>query len=76
MRGLSLIPRHLTLCSVCSLAAGLQVDENLQSMLVGSLMRKVKSRNWKRQRYFKLQDDCMSIWYKSKKTGNPKSTCK
>ncbi|XP_060683770.1 1-phosphatidylinositol 4,5-bisphosphate phosphodiesterase delta-4-like [Hemiscyllium ocellatum] len=52
----------------------LQVDENLQSMLVGSLMRKVKSRNWKRQRYFRLQDDCMSIWYKSKKTGNPKST--
>ncbi|XP_043541625.1 1-phosphatidylinositol 4,5-bisphosphate phosphodiesterase delta-4-like, partial [Chiloscyllium plagiosum] len=74
MRDLSLIPRHLTLCSVCSLAAGLQVDENLQLMLVGSLMRKVKSRNWKRQRYFKLQDDCMSIWYKSKKTGNPKST--
>uniref|UniRef100_UPI00398EFF12 1-phosphatidylinositol 4,5-bisphosphate phosphodiesterase delta-4-like n=1 Tax=Pristiophorus japonicus TaxID=55135 RepID=UPI00398EFF12 len=37
-------------------------------------MRKVKSRSWKRQRYFKLQDDCMSIWYKSKKTGNPKST--
>ncbi|XP_078408839.1 1-phosphatidylinositol 4,5-bisphosphate phosphodiesterase delta-4-like isoform X2 [Cetorhinus maximus] len=52
----------------------LQVDENLQSMLEGSLMRKVKSRSWKRQRYFKLQDDCMSIWYKSKKTGNPKST--
>ncbi|XP_078085245.1 1-phosphatidylinositol 4,5-bisphosphate phosphodiesterase delta-4-like [Mustelus asterias] len=43
-------------------------------MLTGSLMRKVKSRTWKRQRYFKLQDDCMSIWYKSKKTGNPKST--
>ncbi|XP_038646243.1 1-phosphatidylinositol 4,5-bisphosphate phosphodiesterase delta-4 [Scyliorhinus canicula] len=55
-------------------SAGLQVDENLQLMLVGSLMRKVKSRNWKRQRYFKLQEDCMSIWYQSKKTGNPKST--
>ncbi|XP_067890873.1 1-phosphatidylinositol 4,5-bisphosphate phosphodiesterase delta-4 [Heterodontus francisci] len=52
----------------------LQVDENLQSMLTGSLMRKVKSRSWKRQRYFRLQEDCMSIWYKSKKTGNPKST--
>ncbi|XP_048455238.1 1-phosphatidylinositol 4,5-bisphosphate phosphodiesterase delta-4 [Rhincodon typus] len=74
MWGLSPSPMGLTLSSARSLAAGLRVDENLQSMLVGSMMRKVKSRSWKRQRYFKLQDDCMSIWYKSKKTGNPKST--
>ncbi|KAM4626800.1 1-phosphatidylinositol 4,5-bisphosphate phosphodiesterase delta-4 [Discoglossus pictus] len=43
-------------------------------MQAGSLMRKVKSRSWKKQRYFKLQEDCMTIWYKSKKTGNTKST--
>uniref|UniRef100_A0A8D0DBI1 Phosphoinositide phospholipase C n=1 Tax=Sander lucioperca TaxID=283035 RepID=A0A8D0DBI1_SANLU len=36
-------------------------------MLVGTIMRKIKSRTWKKQRYFKLQDDCMTIWYKSKK---------
>uniref|UniRef100_A0A673A805 Phosphoinositide phospholipase C n=1 Tax=Sphaeramia orbicularis TaxID=375764 RepID=A0A673A805_9TELE len=49
-------------------------DDNLQSMLVGTVMRKIKSRTWKKQRYFKLQDDCMTIWYKSKKAGNAHST--
>uniref|UniRef100_A0A8C7YUB0 Phosphoinositide phospholipase C n=1 Tax=Oryzias sinensis TaxID=183150 RepID=A0A8C7YUB0_9TELE len=49
-------------------------DGNLQSMLVGAMMRKIKSRTWKKQRYFKLQDDCMTIWYKSKKAGNAHST--
>uniref|UniRef100_A0A665SZR8 Phosphoinositide phospholipase C n=1 Tax=Echeneis naucrates TaxID=173247 RepID=A0A665SZR8_ECHNA len=49
----------------------LQGDDNIQSMLVGTVMRKIKSRTWKKQRYFKLQDDCMTIWYKSKKAGNP-----
>uniref|UniRef100_A0A8C4IXJ8 Phosphoinositide phospholipase C n=1 Tax=Dicentrarchus labrax TaxID=13489 RepID=A0A8C4IXJ8_DICLA len=43
-------------------------------MLVGTVMRKIKSRTWKKQRYFKLQDDCMTIWYKSKKAGKPHST--
>uniref|UniRef100_A0A8C6LNX1 Phosphoinositide phospholipase C n=1 Tax=Nothobranchius furzeri TaxID=105023 RepID=A0A8C6LNX1_NOTFU len=51
-----------------------QGDDNLQSMLVGTVMRKIKSRTWKKQRYFKLQDDCMTIWYKSKKAGNAHST--
>ncbi|RXM99478.1 Cell differentiation protein RCD1-like [Acipenser ruthenus] len=53
---------------------GIQGDENLQSMLLGTVMRKIKSRTWKKQRYFKLQEDCMTIWYKSKKTGNSHST--
>ncbi|KAF7658824.1 hypothetical protein LDENG_00007300 [Lucifuga dentata] len=43
-------------------------------MLVGTVMRKIKSRTWKKQRYFRLQDDCMTIWYKSKKAGNALST--
>uniref|UniRef100_A0AAZ1WYR9 Phosphoinositide phospholipase C n=1 Tax=Oreochromis aureus TaxID=47969 RepID=A0AAZ1WYR9_OREAU len=33
----------------------------------GAMMRKIKSRNWKKQRYFKLEDDFMTIWYQSKK---------
>lgn len=57
-------------------AGGLRGDDNLQSMLVGAVLRKVKSRTWKKQRYFKLQDDGMTIWYKSKKAGNTHSTCK
>lgn len=44
--------------------------------MVGTVMRKIKSRTWKKQRYFKLQDDCMTIWYKSKKAGKAHSTCK
>uniref|UniRef100_A0A4W6DVW2 Phosphoinositide phospholipase C n=1 Tax=Lates calcarifer TaxID=8187 RepID=A0A4W6DVW2_LATCA len=56
------------------LFSGIQGDDNLQSMLVGTVMRKIKSRTWKKQRYFKLQDDCMTIWYKSKKAGNTHST--
>uniref|UniRef100_A0AAQ5XCB1 Phosphoinositide phospholipase C n=1 Tax=Amphiprion ocellaris TaxID=80972 RepID=A0AAQ5XCB1_AMPOC len=56
------------------LCSGIQGDDNLQSMLVGTVMRKIKSRTWKKQRYFKLQEDCMTIWYKSKKAGNTHST--
>uniref|UniRef100_A0A8D0HBB8 Phosphoinositide phospholipase C n=1 Tax=Sphenodon punctatus TaxID=8508 RepID=A0A8D0HBB8_SPHPU len=46
-----------------------------KGMQQGMVMRKVKSRSWKKQRYFMLQDDCMTIWYKSRKTGNAKSAC-
>ncbi|XP_044043835.1 1-phosphatidylinositol 4,5-bisphosphate phosphodiesterase delta-4 isoform X2 [Siniperca chuatsi] len=61
---------------MASTGSGLRIrgDDNLQSMLVGTVMRKIKSRTWKKQRYFKLQDDCMTIWYKSKKAGNTHST--
>uniref|UniRef100_A0A8L0DJL8 Phosphoinositide phospholipase C n=1 Tax=Oncorhynchus mykiss TaxID=8022 RepID=A0A8L0DJL8_ONCMY len=52
----------------------IQGDDNLQSMIVGTVMRKIKSRTWKKQRYFKLQEDCIPIWYKSKKAGNTHST--
>ncbi|KAG2459013.1 PLCD4 phosphodiesterase, partial [Polypterus senegalus] len=54
--------------------AGIQGDENLKTMMEGTVMRKVKSRTWKKQRHFKLQEDCMTIWYKSKKTGHSHST--
>nr|XP_033800027.1 1-phosphatidylinositol 4,5-bisphosphate phosphodiesterase delta-4 [Geotrypetes seraphini] len=60
--------------SVACAFAGVQVDDNLQQMQLGTVLRKVKSRGWKKQRYFKLQDDCMTIWYKSKKTDKTKST--
>ncbi|XP_039538847.1 1-phosphatidylinositol 4,5-bisphosphate phosphodiesterase delta-4 [Pimephales promelas] len=52
----------------------IQGDDNLKSMIVGTVMRKIKSRTWKKQRYFRLQEDCMTIWYKSKKAGNAHST--
>ncbi|XP_066467733.1 1-phosphatidylinositol 4,5-bisphosphate phosphodiesterase delta-4 [Tiliqua scincoides] len=51
----------------------LPLDENLEQMQQGTMMRKVKSKNWKKQRYFMLQEDCMTIWYKSKMSGSAKS---
>ncbi|XP_046887363.1 1-phosphatidylinositol 4,5-bisphosphate phosphodiesterase delta-4 isoform X1 [Hypomesus transpacificus] len=61
---------------MASTRSGLRIqgDDNLQSMIVGTIMRKIKSRTWKKQRHFKLQEDCMTIWYQSKKTGNAHST--
>uniref|UniRef100_A0A9J8A9Z9 Phosphoinositide phospholipase C n=1 Tax=Cyprinus carpio carpio TaxID=630221 RepID=A0A9J8A9Z9_CYPCA len=52
---------------VLSCSSGIQADDDLKSMFVGTVMRKIKSRTWKKQRYFRLQEDCMTIWYKSKK---------
>ncbi|KAJ7345964.1 hypothetical protein JRQ81_001914 [Phrynocephalus forsythii] len=54
-------------------SARLQLDENLERMQEGAMMRKVKSRNWKKQRYFMLKEDGMTIWYKSKMSGKAKS---
>lgn len=55
--------------------ARIQLTETLEKMQQGTLMRKVKSKSWKKQRYFKLQDDCMTIWYQSKRTGKTESAC-
>ncbi|KAH0621242.1 hypothetical protein JD844_022327 [Phrynosoma platyrhinos] len=55
------------------LGSRIQLDENLEQMQQGTMMRKVKSKNWKKQRFFLLKDDCMTVWYKSKMSGNAKS---
>lgn len=57
------------------LLPGIQLTDTLEQMQQGALMRKVKSKGWKKQRYFKLQDDCMTIWYQSKRTGKTESAC-
>ncbi|XP_066046255.1 1-phosphatidylinositol 4,5-bisphosphate phosphodiesterase delta-4 isoform X2 [Chamaea fasciata] len=55
------------------LSPGIQLTDTLEQMQQGTLMRKVKSKSWKKQRYFKLQEDCMTIWYQSKRTGKTES---
>uniref|UniRef100_A0A8C5JAY6 Phosphoinositide phospholipase C n=1 Tax=Junco hyemalis TaxID=40217 RepID=A0A8C5JAY6_JUNHY len=55
------------------LPPGIQLTDTLEQMQQGTLMRKVKSKSWKKQRYFKLQEDCMTIWYQSKRTGKTES---
>lgn len=43
--------------------------------MTGSTLRKVKSRSWKKQRHFRLLDDGLTIWYKSRWAGMGHSTC-
>ncbi|XP_073533872.1 1-phosphatidylinositol 4,5-bisphosphate phosphodiesterase delta-1 isoform X1 [Phyllobates terribilis] len=46
---------------------GLQDDVDLKVLLNGSPLSKVKSISWKRSRFYKLQEDCKTIWHESKK---------
>ncbi|XP_057192507.1 1-phosphatidylinositol 4,5-bisphosphate phosphodiesterase delta-4 [Triplophysa rosa] len=48
--------------------------KNLEAMKAGMFLRKVKSRLWKRQRHYKLQEDCKTIAYKSNWAINSYST--
>ncbi|XP_074047457.1 1-phosphatidylinositol 4,5-bisphosphate phosphodiesterase delta-4 isoform X1 [Macrotis lagotis] len=50
----------------------LPMDDDLLLMQNGSILRKVKSRSWKKQRYFRLQDDGMTIWYARQAGGRTK----
>uniref|UniRef100_A0A452TI87 Phosphoinositide phospholipase C n=1 Tax=Ursus maritimus TaxID=29073 RepID=A0A452TI87_URSMA len=45
----------------------LQDDEDLQVLLKGSQLLKVKSNSWRRERFYKLQEDCKTIWQESRK---------
>ncbi|KAM9094037.1 1-phosphatidylinositol 4,5-bisphosphate phosphodiesterase delta-1 isoform X1 [Sarcophilus harrisii] len=46
---------------------GLQDDGDLKFLLKGSQLQKVKSSSWRRDRFYKLQEDCKTIWQESKK---------
>ncbi|KAE8595388.1 hypothetical protein XENTR_v10015718 [Xenopus tropicalis] len=46
---------------------GLQDDEDLRVLLKGSNLFKLKSESWKKARFYKLQEDCKTVWYDSKK---------
>uniref|UniRef100_A0A8C0G1E2 Phosphoinositide phospholipase C n=1 Tax=Chelonoidis abingdonii TaxID=106734 RepID=A0A8C0G1E2_CHEAB len=47
--------------------AGLQGDRDLLFLLKGSQLLKVKSGSWRKERFYKLQEDCKTIWQESKK---------
>ncbi|XP_056321647.1 1-phosphatidylinositol 4,5-bisphosphate phosphodiesterase delta-4 [Danio aesculapii] len=51
-----------------------QGQQNLEAMKAGMFFRKVKSRMWRRQRHYKLQEDCKTIAYKSSWAINSYST--
>ncbi|XP_051269289.1 1-phosphatidylinositol 4,5-bisphosphate phosphodiesterase delta-1 isoform X3 [Dicentrarchus labrax] len=47
---------------------GMEGDMDLQFLLQGGDLLKVRSSSWKKTRYFKLQEDCNTMWHESKKT--------
>lgn len=52
----------------------LQDDPHVRVMMAGSTLRKVKSRSWKKHRHFRLLEDGLTIWYKSRWAGRGHST--
>uniref|UniRef100_A0A672I527 Phosphoinositide phospholipase C n=1 Tax=Salarias fasciatus TaxID=181472 RepID=A0A672I527_SALFA len=53
---------------------GMEGDQDLQFLLQGGDLLKVRSQSWKKTRYFKLQDDCKTMWRESKRTFRKKQT--
>ncbi|KAL2081528.1 hypothetical protein ACEWY4_023381 [Coilia grayii] len=51
-----------------------QGNENLQRMMAGAMLRKVKSRSSKKQRHFKLLEDCATVGYQSSWTRKSNSS--
>ncbi|XP_015136605.1 1-phosphatidylinositol 4,5-bisphosphate phosphodiesterase delta-1 isoform X2 [Gallus gallus] len=45
----------------------LKDDKDLKFLLKGSQLLKVKSSSWRKERFYKLQEDCKTIWQESKK---------
>lgn len=43
--------------------AGLTEDEDVRAMLRGSRFLKIRSQKWQQERLYRLQDDCMSVWF-------------
>lgn len=46
---------------------GMLGDPDLQFLLQGGDLLKVRSQSWKKTRYFRLQEDCKTMWHESKK---------
>ncbi|KAA8588377.1 hypothetical protein FQN60_001571 [Etheostoma spectabile] len=53
---------------------GIEDDPDVKVMMAGSTLKKVKSRLWKKQRHFRLLEDAVTIWYKSRWAGKGHST--
>ncbi|XP_060920121.1 1-phosphatidylinositol 4,5-bisphosphate phosphodiesterase delta-1a isoform X1 [Labrus mixtus] len=46
---------------------GLEGDPDLQFLLDGGKLVKIRSRSWKKARFFKLLEDCKTFWHESGK---------
>ncbi|KAM4606385.1 1-phosphatidylinositol 4,5-bisphosphate phosphodiesterase delta-1a isoform 2-T2 [Polymixia lowei] len=47
---------------------GLEGDADLQFLLVGGELIKIRSSSWKKTRFYKLQEDCKTMWHESRRT--------
>ncbi|XP_056627861.1 1-phosphatidylinositol 4,5-bisphosphate phosphodiesterase delta-3-A [Triplophysa dalaica] len=54
---------------------GIQDNEDVQTMMQGSHMLKVRSPRWQRKRMLKLMDDGVTVWCESNKTFNKSKQC-
>ncbi|XP_047629472.1 1-phosphatidylinositol 4,5-bisphosphate phosphodiesterase delta-4 isoform X1 [Phacochoerus africanus] len=50
----------------------LPINQDLLLMQKGMLMRKVRSKSWKKLRYYRLQDDGMTVWHARQAGGRAK----
>ncbi|XP_019493771.1 PREDICTED: 1-phosphatidylinositol 4,5-bisphosphate phosphodiesterase delta-4 isoform X2 [Hipposideros armiger] len=50
----------------------LPVNQDVLLMQKGTLMRKVRSKSWKKLRYFRLQEDGMTVWHARQVGGRAK----
>ncbi|CAG5895997.1 unnamed protein product [Menidia menidia] len=46
---------------------GLEGDADLQFLLNGGHLVKIRSNSWQKNRFYKLQEDCRTLWHESKK---------
>lgn len=56
--------------------AGLQNDADVQAMLQGSTVLKVRSPRWQKRRALKLLDDGVTVQYESKSAFSKSKPCK
>ncbi|KAM4534396.1 1-phosphatidylinositol 4,5-bisphosphate phosphodiesterase delta-1a isoform 2-T2 [Odontesthes bonariensis] len=47
---------------------GLEGDADLMFLLVGGELVKIRSNSWQKNRFYKLEEDCRTLWHESKKT--------
>uniref|UniRef100_A0A8C7SKQ1 Phosphoinositide phospholipase C n=2 Tax=Oncorhynchus mykiss TaxID=8022 RepID=A0A8C7SKQ1_ONCMY len=60
--------------NLCVTPLGLEGDVDLQFLLVGGKLMKIKSSSWKKDRMYKLHDDNATIWHESHRIFKRKQT--
>ncbi|XP_061661324.1 1-phosphatidylinositol 4,5-bisphosphate phosphodiesterase delta-1a isoform X2 [Syngnathoides biaculeatus] len=57
-----------------SVRHGLDGDPDLEFLLAGGRLTKVRSRSWRKIRFYRLQEDCKTVWHESEKLFKRKQT--